>query len=147
MTKNELVKFIKSELITKVAALKNDINSLVKDSSENSKPTSGDKHEVGLEMAMGELDRLTHQLDTYKRQYSELDLMDFSAKRVIESGALVKTNRGVFLISTAFGLVETGSLSLFCLSPQSPLAKALMGKAAGEQVEINGLRHAIVQVK
>ena len=122
-------------------------DSMVKDSSENSKPTSGDKHEVGLEMAMGELDRLIHQLDTYKRQYSELELMDFSAQCVIEAGALVKTNRGVFLISTAFGLVKTGSLSVFCLSPQSPLAKALMGKAEGDQVEINGVRHTIVEVK
>ena len=79
-TKDQLVSRVIQELSEKVFTLKKDIQSLVRDSSENSKPTSGDKHEVGLEMSMGELDRLSGQLDAYKRQLSELELMDLSVK-------------------------------------------------------------------
>ena len=147
ISKNQLVERIKNSLKEKVFALKQDISSLVIDSSENSKPTSGDKHEVGLEMAMGELDRLSAQLDTYKRQLSELELMDFSEKVRVESGALVKTNRGLFFVSVAFRLLKVDGLSIFCLSAQSPLAQAMMGKRNGDAVELNGITHKVIKVK
>lgn len=146
MTKNQLVVDLKNRLSEKVRALKNDISALVNDSSENSKPTSGDKHEVGLEMAMGELDRLSSQLDMYKRQLSELELMDFSDRQKVGSGALVKTDRGLYFVSVAFGVLRNEHTSVFCLSSKSPLARAMAEKKVGESVELNGLKHSILSI-
>ena len=147
MTKNQIVDKVVLELSEKIYTLKSDIQSLVSDSSENSKPTSGDKHEVGLEMSMGELDRLSSQLDTYKRQLSELELMDQSAKNIVEPGSVVKTNNGLFFISVAFGLLKMEKDSIFCLSPQSPLATALYGSVEGDVVKLNGLEHRILYIR
>jgi hypothetical protein len=146
ITKNQIVVDLESQIKSKVFLLKKDIDSLVKDSSENSKPTSGDKHEVGLEMAMGELDRMSAQLDMYKRQLSEIELTDFSEKTVVEKGALVKTDRGMFLIAVAFGQIKLEKAIVFCLSLQSPLAQALLGSSVGDLVRINGLEHRILAI-
>ena len=147
MTKNQLVNELYFKISEKIYTLKSDIQSLVRDSSENSKPTSGDKHEVGLEMSMGELDRLSGQLDTNKRQLSELELMDLSAKNIVEPGSVVKTNNGLFFISVAFGLLKMEKDSIFCLSPQSPLATALYGSVEGDVVKLNGLEHRILYIR
>jgi hypothetical protein len=146
-TKDQLVSRVINELSEKVFTLKKDIQSLVRDSSENSKPTSGDKHEVGLEMSMGELDRLSGQLDAYKRQLSELELMDLSGKTKVGPGSIVQTNRGLFFISVAYGLVKHEKAAIFCLSPQSPLATACAGSEEGDSILLNGLEHSILSVR
>jgi hypothetical protein len=146
-TKDQLVSRVIQELSEKVFTLKKDIQSLVRDSSENSKPTSGDKHEVGLEMSMGELDRLSGQLDAYKRQLSELELMDLSGKTKVGKGSIVQTNRGLFFISVAYGLVKLEKEAVFCLSPQSPLAIACAGSGEGDSILLNDLEHSILSVR
>jgi hypothetical protein len=146
-TKDQLVSRVIQELSEKVFTLKKDIQSLVRDSSENSKPTSGDKHEVGLEMSMGELDRLSGQLDAYKRQLSELELMDLSGKTKVGKGSIVQTNRGLFFISVAYGLVKLEKEAVFCLSPQSPLAIAFAGSGEGDSILLNDLEHSILSVR
>jgi hypothetical protein len=146
-TKDQLVSRVIQELSEKVFTLKKDIQSLVRDSSENSKPTSGDKHEVGLEMSMGELDRLSGQLDAYKRQLSELELMDLSGKTKVGKGSIVQTNRGLFFISVAYGLVKLEKDAVFCLSPQSPLAIAFAGSGEGDSILLNDLEHSILSVR
>ena len=146
ITKNQIVKELVDQISNKVFALKTDIDSLVKDSSENSKPTSGDKHEVGLEMAMGELDRLSGQLNTYKRQLSELELMESREMSAVDRGALVRTSRGVFFISVAFGQLNVGKTTVFCLSPQSPLAQVLIGAEKGDLLQLNGMDHEVIEV-
>ncbi len=147
LSKDQLVSRVINELSEKVFTLKKDIQSLVRDSSENSRPTSGDKHEVGLEMSMGELDRLSGQLDSYKRQLSELELMNLSLKTKVGPGSIIQTNRGLFFISVAYGLVKLEKVTIFCLSPKSPLARALSGSEEGDSIILNGLEYSILSVR
>ena len=62
----------------------------------------------------------------------------------MEFGAIVKTGKGNYFFSIAYGKIEVNGESIFCLSPVSPIGKVLSGKQAGDKVLFQGQE---IQVK
>ena len=112
----------------------------LKESGANeTKSTAGDKHETALAMLQIEQANTRAQLQEALAQQATLqNINPTSAATKIIVGSLVKTGKGYFYISIALGKIIVDGVTVYALSPQSPLGAKLMGVAVASKVEVNG---------
>lgn len=113
------------------------------------KSSMGDKYETTRAMMQEERNRAAAQLDEALRMLAELDRLEAQtdvAHTKAQAGSLVQTNQGWFYITVAAGKIKLDGIDVFAISPQSPLAKLLIGKKAGDRYEHLGKTHSIVMV-
>ena len=56
---------------------------------------------------------------------------------------IVKTEKGLFFISVSLGEIKIDNQKIICISPESPLAKAMFGKKKSEIFSINNITQII----
>lgn len=125
-------------LTSRIKGIQTELNDLKDGIASDSKSTAGDKHETARAMAQLEQEQLAAQL---KQMQDHLQVIQ-QAKRVkfetrIAFGSLVRSTKGWFYLSTGIGAVP-GEVALFCLSMQTPMGQALLGKTQGESAVVNG---------
>ena len=64
-----------------------------------------------------------------------------------EKGAIVKTERGLFFISVSLGELSFEHQKIICISPESPLAKAMNGKQKGDVFSLNNINQKILIIE
>lgn len=107
--------------------------------AEDSKSSSGDKHETAVSMAQLEQEKITKQINELLKQKKQLGQINSSlAHQIIKKGSLIETNNGWFYLSIGLGLVKNENFQFFCLSPQAPLGQLLMNKKVNETISFNG---------
>src|SRR5436190_9865308 len=88
----------------KIAQLQNVLADLKESGSNETKSTAGDKHETALAMLQIEQANKRAQLQEVLTQKAALEKIDPAITApMIVNGALIKTNRGYFFMSTALG--------------------------------------------
>ncbi len=127
--------------------LQADMVALQESRQADTKSSAGDKHETARAMVDQELQQLNQQREKAQRNQSELQALTDAPCEAAARGAAVETDRIIYFISISFGkLPVDGAKPVYALSPVSPAAQAMLGKRAGEEFEINGVRHAILEV-
>lgn len=115
--------------------------------NDETKSSVGDKYETGRAMAQLEIERYTQQLvETEKLLRRLQELKEVQVHDQITSGSLVYASQGYFYISVGLGMIECDGHRLYCLSPEAPLGRELLGKCAGDRVTINGRIFQILAV-
>lgn len=120
-------------------------------SNNDTKSSMGDKYETGREMLQQEINNLQVQLNEVLKQQDFLKT-SFDKLRMTkkfdkaEKGAIVKTEKGLFFISVSLGEINFDNQKIICISPESPLAKAMNGKLKGEAFSLNNMSQKIVDV-
>lgn len=115
--------------------------------NQETKSSAGDKYETGRAMAQLEIERLTSQLAEAEVLRSKLvGLKDVGSTDKVVPGVLITTTQGKYFISVSLGLIEVENEKYFCLSADAPIAKALMGKGAGEEVSFQGKTFSILSI-
>lgn len=144
MLKPTLVNHCLSILLNRAASADKQLQDLKEDLQGESKSSAGDKHETGRAMVQLEMEKLADQRRDLQLKLDQWSKIDFSktANR-IETGSLVITDSGSFLIAIALGSIEFDKGAVVVLSPQSPLGVKLMGKEPEDQVEVNGRKFTI----
>jgi len=111
----------------------------------------GDKYETGREMLQQEINNLQIQLNEVLKQQDSLK--SFESLRMttktfekVEKGAIVKTERGLFFISVSLGEITFENQKIICISPESPLAKAMNGKPMNAVFSINNINQKIENI-
>ena len=123
---------------TKVALLQQTLADLKESGTNETKSTAGDKHETALAMLQMEQANKRIQLQEAMEQNAVLEkIANVTNISKIVHGSLVKTNKGYFYISAALGKAVLEDISVFAISPQSPLGAKIMGLCTHESVEIN----------
>lgn len=146
--KPELIARCLDEATRKVNALKDEIASMRQSVQSESKSTAGDKHETGRAMIHLEQEKLQKQLAEAKSLLAELEQIKSDLFcETVQQGALVKTDRTTFFIAAGLGKVSVGGVDVFVISSQSPIAKQMLGKKAGERFAMNGTEYAIIMVE
>ncbi len=116
--------------------------------NQETKSSAGDKYETGRAMMQQEKDKLSARLATNLNQLSQLkQLKPEQSKEQAENGSLVETNEGLFYFATAIGKLQMGTQKCFVISLDSPLAKALWHKKAGETINFQGRKIRIVVIR
>lgn len=113
--------------------------------SNDAKSSAGDKHEVGVAMVQLEQEKLGKQVQIIEEQLTLLSRIDLSKNHVkISLGSLVQCENQWYYFSIGHGLLQVENEAVFCLNPQAPLGKEMLGKAAGELVSFQG-RKLVIQ--
>lgn len=116
-------------------------------SNNDTKSSMGDKYETGREMLQQEINNLQIQLNEVLKQQDLLKTILPKSSEKVEKGAIVKTERGLFFISVSIGEVTFENQKIICISPESPLAKAMNGKQKNEVFYLNNMNQKIVDIQ
>lgn len=145
MKKEEILNILKDKISEKILTLENLIAE-TRASSNDTKSSMGDKYETGREMLQQEINNLQVQLNEVLKQENLLSTISYKESSKSEKGALVQTDKGFFYITVSLGNVNYEQVKIFCISPDSPLAKALQDKTEGEQISLNNVAHNILKI-
>jgi transcription elongation GreA/GreB family factor len=131
----------------KISLLQNVLADLKESGANETKSTAGDKHETALAMLQIEQASKRTQLNELVQQLAVLQKINpaFSST-IILNGSLVKTNNGYFYISTSLGKLNIDDVMVMAVSPQSPLAKKIMGLVVGQSIDINNHTYIIEEI-
>lgn len=138
MNKTELIKLINQKLSEKIQNFEKLIVE-TRASNNDTKSSMGDKYETGREMLQQEINNLQVQLNEVLKQQDFLKTIPVKISDKAEKGAIVKTERGLFFISVSLGEITFENQKIICISPESPLAKAMNGKRKNETFSINNI--------
>lgn len=112
------------------------------------KCTVGDKYETGRAMVTLEFEKLSSQLDQFKRLKETLSLIDpEQTSDGIAFGSIVKTTAANYFISIPAGEILVDNEKYFAVGVNSPVAQAILGKKEGERFELNAKENRIVFVQ
>jgi transcription elongation GreA/GreB family factor len=120
----------------KLEELEANIQLLKESRDSDTKSSAGDKHETARAMVQIELEKSEVQLG--KLLATQAELLRIHPQREFEKaefGSLVITDQGNYFISVGMGKTDVDGVSYFAISPDSPLGKALKGKAVNDRVE------------
>jgi transcription elongation GreA/GreB family factor len=111
------------------------------------KGSAGDKYETGR--AMSQLNKEMHakQLEETNIEISNLSTVNAEVLHdKAGTGAIVATPQSVLFISVGVGAIVIDNQKIMAVSPQAPIALALLNKKAGEAFTLNGKSIAVLQV-
>jgi len=145
MDKSNLIKLIKIKLSEKIENFEKLISE-TRASSNDTKSSMGDKYETGREMLQQEINNLQIQLNEILKQKDFLKTILLKQAEKVEKGAIVKTEKGLFFISVSLGEIKVENEKIICISPESPLAKAMNGKQKDEVFSINNINQKIENI-
>ncbi len=132
----------------KIDLLRQTLADLKESAANETKSTAGDKHETALAMLQIEQKNTGQQLENLLLQKLLLNkIIPSPSGKQIANGALVKTNKGYFFLSTALGKIIVEATAVIVLSPQSPLGSVLMGLKVNETATVNGLTYVIESIE
>lgn len=145
MEKSNLLQIIKTKLTEKIENFEKLISE-TRASSNDTKSSMGDKYETGREMLQQEINNLQVQLNEILKQKDFLKTVLPKPNDKAEKGAIVKTEKGLFFISVSLGEIKVENEKIICISPESPLAKAMNGKITNEVFSINNINQKIENI-
>lgn len=145
MDKALLLAIIKTKLSEKIENFEKLISE-TRASANDTKSSMGDKYETGREMLQQEINNLQVQLNEILKQKDFLKTILPKPSDKAEKGAVVKTDKGLFFISISLGEIKIEGEKIICISPESPLAKAMNGKQKNEVFSINNINQKIENI-
>jgi len=146
MDKASLLSLIKEKLTEKIENFEKLISE-TRASSNDTKSSMGDKYETGREMLQQEINNLQVQLNEILKQKDFLKTVLPKPNDKAEKGAIVKTEKGLFFISVSLGEIKIDNEKIICISPESPLAKAMNGKQKGDVFTLNQMNQKIINIE
>lgn len=145
MNKQELLDIIKTKITTKIRNFENLIAE-TRASSNDTKSSMGDKYETGREMLQQEINNLQRQLNESLSQLAVIHKISTEPSDKVQTGALVKTDKGLFYITASVGEIISDNQKIMTVSAESPLVKAMSGKKSAEGFVINNIHQKIVDI-
>lgn len=147
MQKSEVIQTITEVIQDKRESLEAMIADLQESASQDTKSSMGDKYETSREMTKQEIIKLQAQLALISEQEVQLERMKTRAKRTSAGpGSLIETEQGIFFLGLALGKVETGGITVFCLSTASPFGKVLSGVETGDQISFRNKNIRVLNI-
>ncbi|WP_445383701.1 GreA/GreB family elongation factor [Robiginitalea sp. IMCC43444] len=130
-----------SLLQERIAELKQSLDS-------ETKSSAGDKHETGRAMLHLELEKTARSLGDIQQMYAVLKRIprSISRREVAGLGSLVISDSGRYYLAVSAGAVRFENTDYWCISTASPVGKALIGKAAGEEASFQNKRVKILEI-
>ena len=145
MDKEKLLQLINQKLSEKVLYFEKLIDE-TRASNNDTKSSMGDKYETGREMLQQEINNLQVQLNEILKQQNFLKTISIKPTEKAEKGSIIKTEKGLFFISVSLGEVIFDGKKIICISPESPLAKAMNGKRKNELFTISNINQKIENI-
>lgn len=115
--------------------------------NSNEKSSMGDKYETGRAMGQLERDRLARQLAVLQAEFARLQQVQEQLKhQKVQLGALVRTETNTYWIAVALGQVMIKEEKMMVVSPESPIARQMLGLKKGNSFMLNGKSQKILEI-
>lgn len=141
--KSEIRNHILEMLSGKVKTLDFYRNFTLEASRDIKKTPKYDSFREEMQQEIYHLDRQRFALTTMQKEMTKV--LNFPAKTA-GTGALVITNKARFYISVALGEFFFRGDRFYAISAESPMAKIMEGKTAGDEFTLNGIHQRIEKV-
>lgn len=121
----------------------------LKNSGANeTKSTSGDKHETALAILQIEQEQTRQQLKQVHEQQAVLNKIDpVVVSTRVAIGSFIKSTNGNFYLSTAIGKMIVDEIPVIAISPNAPLAQKLAGLKSGEATILNNMEYKVLSIE
>lgn len=146
MNKQEIIDVLRQKTAEKIQGLEKLIDE-TRASNSDTKSSMGDKYETGREMLQQQINNLQIQLNEVMKQQAFLKSIVAKPSQKVEKGAVVSTERGMFFISVSLGEIALNDYKVMCISPESPLAKAMNGKSVNDVFTLNNVDQKIINIE
>jgi transcription elongation GreA/GreB family factor len=121
----------------KINVLKKQADDLQQSIASETKSSVGDKYETSRAMLHLEQEKNNHYLREAQDQRSVLHILEHhTPTQKVTAGSLVKTNKGWFFISGAFGKASLDIGIVMAISSISPLGKSLADHKVGDSIKV-----------
>lgn len=146
--KVEVIRIVKAAIAESASEAKKAMDEAQESANSESKSSMGDKYETGR--AMAQLDR-----DLYAQRYdqiiAELEVLERIGENPPVSvnakpGSMVETTVGCVFLAVSLGILKVGGQPVLAVSGQSPLGRAVLGKAAGDTFIFQGREQKILRI-
>lgn len=128
-------------------ALQESLNALRDAGAQETKSSAGDKYETTRAMIHFEQEKLMKQLAELSRSRAVLqNIRHFQPNDQIVVGSLVYTDQQTFYISAGLGKTELHGETIYLISAQSPIGKALMDPSNRPAFSFNSRSYKILKV-
>ncbi len=131
----------------RIVAIQEAIDEAIESANDDTKSSSGDKHETGRAMAQLEQEKGSKQLSEaleFKSVLKKINPEQKSDKILL--GSLVYTNKGAFYIAVAAGKIMIEGQTFFAISSVSPIALKLIGLSKNDKLIFNGNNYTIEEI-
>ncbi len=146
--KTTLLQEINSQVTKRQSKIKQTIADIEESLLEESKSSSGDKHETGRAMLQIDRENAGKQLSEVENVIAIVKKIDVTAKSdYIRLGSLAHTNNGTYFLSLSIGTVTIAANNFICVALNSPIGLVLSGKKKDEDFNFNGKDYKILAVK
>ncbi len=145
--KEHLWDFCKEFVDQRKQQIENNIARIEDSLKTEGKSTAGDKHHTGRAMLQLDRENVGKQLLEIEKQEATLAKIDIQRKTSpIALGNYIMTTWGAFFMGISAGPVIINETKIYCISPESPIGRLLLGKTAGDQFEFQGQEVTILEV-
>ncbi|MFD1094585.1 transcription elongation factor [Salegentibacter chungangensis] len=145
--KDKLFKACEAYVQERISRISLAMSDLESDLENETKSSAGDKYETGREMINLEWNKLSTQLQQFKKLKETLEMAKSNkTAEEIKLGSLVKTENANYLIAIPAGVITLGSETWFAVGANAPIAQALLNKKKGEDFSFNGTKDKIISV-
>lgn len=139
--KHELHRHCIQLIHSRIEELESEIASIQEAKFNETKSTAGDKYETGRAMMQAEEDRLKERRISAVGMLNALAALDLDTDtEKIDAGSLVISDQHSYFLSVGLGKIIYNDQTVYCISLQSPVGRALAASKAGDTIEVNGQR-------
>ena len=93
-----------------------------------------------------EQENYSKQLLQAQKNLNILSQIKCGPQNAISSGALIRTNQGIFYMSVGIGEILFKKTSVFLISPKSPIGQKMIGKTNAIEFRFNKIEYYIESV-
>lgn len=137
MKKDPITEEVRNRVEEKIFQLTKMIRELRAGNNEQ-KSSMGDKYETSREMLAQEVGNLQRQVKQWEIQKRSIEKLSSDDSLVVELGAVVETDLGIFYLATSVGELNFKGQSVVSISLDAPIAIAMLGKRKGDKFEMRG---------
>lgn len=141
--KSAIRDFVKIIIAEKIEKLKNFIEFTL-EASRDIKKTP--KYDSMREEMQEEIYQMQRQLGALNDLKSNMAKVLNKATERVQLGSIVITNKARFYISVSLGEFFFEGDRFYAISPESPMAKKMMGMKAGDEFTLNKIHQKIIEV-
>ncbi len=146
--KTELLSRCQKQIENRYSKIKQTIADIEESLLEESKSSSGDKHETGRAMLQIDRENTGKQLNEIEKSVQLLKKIDVNATSdYARLGSLVYTDRFIYFISLSIGTVSLENTDYLCVALNSPVGLLISGKMKNDEFNLNGNNYKITCVK
>ncbi|PKF74264.1 hypothetical protein [Chryseobacterium sp. PMSZPI] len=141
--KSDIRDFVKATIAEKIEKLKNFIEFTLEASRDIKKTPKYDSMREEMQEEIYQMQRQLGALNDLRRNMAKV--LNTATERV-QLGSLVITNKARFYVSVSLGEFFFEGDRFYAISPESPMAKKMMGMKPGDEFTLNKIHQKIVEV-